>query len=270
MNAIEAVLLVIGFFSISVSFFMGRKEKTGTDEDLETDAVSKDVWTEKEEELVRERIHSILEEEKEDVLTRTKEILSRKSNEKIMEFDEFSSQLLEKISRNHDEVVFMYNTLTAKEEEWKEAAAKQNVAAARPGQENLPLKEQRAQAPEQPVPARKPEKVTEPLKERQPVQEPSQAAGQMPEPPVQVPQQTTGQPATGLEQLARKNFAKTKKPAAAVQGTATPLAENRAESVNDEIVKMHRQGMSVVEISKELNVGQGEVKLTIALYGGKR
>ena len=36
---------------------------------------------------------------------------------------------------------------------------------------------------------------------------------------------------------------------------------------NDEILALHRQGKSVLEISKELSVGQGEVKLVIDLYG---
>jgi hypothetical protein len=33
---------------------------------------------------------------------------------------------------------------------------------------------------------------------------------------------------------------------------------------------MHKEGKSVLEISKALNIGQGEVKLIIALYGGKK
>jgi len=33
---------------------------------------------------------------------------------------------------------------------------------------------------------------------------------------------------------------------------------------------MYKEGKSILEISKELNIGQGEVKLVIALYGGKR
>ncbi len=47
---------------------------------------------------------------------------------------------------------------------------------------------------------------------------------------------------------------------------AAPISDNK----NNQILKLHKQGKSVVEISKELNVGQGEVKLTLALYGGKR
>ena len=56
---------------------------------------------------------------KEQVISETEEYLNRKSNEKIMEFEEYSSQVIEKIERNHEEVVFMYQMLSDKEDEWK-------------------------------------------------------------------------------------------------------------------------------------------------------
>ena len=40
------------------------------------------------------------------------------------------------------------------------------------------------------------------------------------------------------------------------------------DDVNEKIKKLHKQGKSVLEISKQLNIGQGEVKLVLALYGG--
>ena len=40
----------------------------------------------------------------------------------------------------------------------------------------------------------------------------------------------------------------------------------RGEDVEDRIRRLYKQGKSVVDISKELNIGQGEVKLMIAMY----
>ena len=40
----------------------------------------------------------------------------------------------------------------------------------------------------------------------------------------------------------------------------------RGEAVEDRIRMLYKQGKSVVDISKELNIGQGEVKLMIAMY----
>lgn len=265
-------MLVFGFLSISISFFMGNREKAGGEERSEEDGFSRDVWTEKEEELVRGRIQTVLEEEKENTLAETTDILNRKSNEKIMEFDEFSSQLMEKINHNHEEVVFMYNMLTAKEEEWKEAAAQPKTLPKKPKESPKPDQANDVSAKE-PVPVSGIEHV--------------QVEG------VSHPQvdKVSHPPITGLEQLAKSHPAKTKaaghRPEQGAAGqepripqavkpeqSAGPEKERAGDPVpdnrNDQILKMHRQGKSVVEISKELNVGQGEVKLTLALYGGNR
>lgn len=273
-------MLVFGFLSISISFFMGNREKAGGEERSEEDGFSRDVWTEKEEELVRGRIQSVLEEEKENTLAETTDILNRKSNEKIMEFDEFSSQLMEKINHNHEEVVFMYNMLTAKEEEWKEAAAQPKTLPKKPKESPKPDQANDVSAQE-PVPVSGTEHVqVEGVSHPQVDKVSHPRVDEVSHPPI-----------TGLEQLAKSHPAKTKaaghrpEQGAAGQEPRIPQAVKPEQSAgpekeragvpvpdnrNDQILKMHRQGKSVVEISKELNVGQGEVKLTLALYGGNR
>ena len=46
----------------------------------------------------------------------------------------------------------------------------------------------------------------------------------------------------------------------------TAAGNGRGEAVEDRIRMLYKQGKSVVEISKELNIGQGEVKLMIAMF----
>ena len=41
----------------------------------------------------------------------------------------------------------------------------------------------------------------------------------------------------------------------------------QADRQKEEVLKMHKQGKSVLEISKTMGMGQGEVKLIIGLYG---
>ncbi len=165
MNAAEIILLILGFLSISISFFVGKKEKN-SDPSETAEYQSRDIWTEKEEAMVRGQIEAVLSEERENVIAETTDQLNRKSNEKIMEFDEFSAQLMEKIIHNHEEVVFMYNMQAVK-----------------------------------------------------------------------------------------------------------PEAESRKHkegSANEMIIQMYKKGKSVLDISKELGIGQGEVKLMISLYGGNK
>ena len=253
MNAVEIIFLILGFLSVSISFFIGSKENKPEAGGQDALTFSKDVWTEKEEQLVREQITRILNEERENIVVETTNALNRRSNEKIMEFDEFSRQLMEKINHNHEEVVFMYNMLTEKEKEWKTGAAKRPAIPQEPEPQ-----------PEADSPAVKPQAVVKPKKEKV-VKKP---------------------PLTALEKLSRK--AKTsvveKKPdepsvyeVAEQSGLPadvrvdTPQNKVFQVSKNSEEAEPARtKGMSVTDISKELNVGQGEVKLTIALYGGNR
>lgn len=227
MNAAEIILLILGFLSISISFFVGKKEKN-SDISETAEYQSRDIWTEKEETMVREQIETILSEERENVIAETTDQLNRKSNEKIMEFDDFSAQLMEKINHNHEEVVFMYNMLNEKEKELKEAAAKKG--------------------------------------------------------PVDKTSGITAVERTNKQVLKTTNK-KAAKPAADKKGTskidadtkpqaAKPEAEKSENpddsSVTKNIIHMYKQGKSVLEISKELDIGQGEVKLMISLYGGNK
>lgn len=227
MNAAEIILLILGFLSISISFFVGKKEKN-SDISETAEYQSRDIWTEKEETMVREQIDAILSEERENVIAETTDQLNRKSNEKIMEFDDFSAQLMEKINHNHEEVVFMYNMLSEKEKELKEAAVKKGS--------------------------------------------------------VEKPSGITAVERTNKQALKDVNK-KSAKPVADKTGTiktdagtkpqaAKPEAERNENpedgSATKNIIQMYKQGKSVLEISKELDIGQGEVKLMISLYGGNK
>lgn len=85
------------------------------------------------------------------------------------------------------------------------------------------------------------------------------------------------EPQTAIEKMqskdnvAKKTVTKTtqkEKPASAAPKVKS--ASGVPGNVNLQIQKMYKEGKSILDISKELNIGQGEVKLVIALYGGKR
>jgi len=161
--------------------------------------------------------------------------------------DEFSRQILEKIENNHQEVVFMYNMLNDKEREVKLIMAE--LVKVREEKEE---KEEKTVAPK---PSPKPQ-------------------SQSPSPS----QLQTAQSQTAISQLKSKAESKamTKPAETQVERKAAAPAEKKSEkitvsgNVNLQIQKMHKEGKSVLEISKALNIGQGEVKLVIALYGGKK
>lgn len=68
---------------------------------------------------LKETADSIIEEMNDNA----EEKLNKLSNKKIMEFEEFANQTLEKIEINHKEVMFLYDMLNSKEESVKKIIA---------------------------------------------------------------------------------------------------------------------------------------------------
>lgn len=195
LTTIEIVVLMMGFVAICLSFFVGNKEKNEKMPQMQISEETK--------EQLKKEMDLYLDEKKEQTISETEGYLNRKSNEKIMEFDEFSSQILEKISHNHEEVVFMYQMLSEKEEQLKKHFSK--------GAEKKP----------------------------------NQAAKIMPK-----------------EDSSRKESEKSDEK---IQKQEKKIREEK--DLNAQMLALYEQGKSVLEISKLLHVGQGEVKLIISLYG---
>lgn len=349
MTGIEIALIAAGIICICASFFISRKQKPEDDGISSPASVSAEIWTEKDEEMVQQRIHKMLSEEQDEAIANVKEQLERMSNEKIMAVDEFSGQILEKISENHKEVVFMYNMLSDKQKDLRKM-----MEDARVQEQAIREAGRRQKVPTQTVPASPSAPSPEPIRAQGTVP----AADQIPEERIPVApakpavaakktmenvevsgrvtqadslrgrktvkqagspaiSKTVGGAQTAISRMEAANAAKRARqnqsvtqqtqaapvlkqsrqpvqPAAAAgqarssgqmpvrrpsgghaaaepasvpaPGSETPGTEN----VNQKISKMYKEGKSVLEISRALNMGQGEVKLVIALYGGKK
>lgn len=204
MTAIEVLLIILGFIFVGLSFLISEKSKKEVDlDDLENKKKGQELWSQKDEEMVRKQIDAVVSEKVDSVIEHTTDRLNHISNEKIMAVDEFSNQILEKIEQNHKEVIFMYNMLEEKDKKLKE------------------------------VPEKKP-------------------------------------------QAQKKISAGTAKEKKAVKKKSDVVAEKIPSSnvmvetseTNQKIRELYQSGKSILEISKELDMGQGEVKLIIDLYGG--
>lgn len=228
MTGLEIVLLIAGFFCLCISFFVARR--TVPEQNQEDVVHTSTVWTEKEEQMIRDRVNEIMSNRQNELVDATEEHLNRLCNDKIMAVDEFSRQILEKIENNHQEVVFMYNMLNEKEKEVKDL-------------------------------------ILEPLKKKEDKlisQEPSQTA---------ISRLTSIEATKEKQKPVKKEMDKKPAPQTTPVQSAPSAKTDSAKApidVNSRIRKMYKEGKSVLEISKELNIGQGEVKLVIALYGGKK
>jgi regulator of replication initiation timing len=210
MTLLEIVLIIIGVAVLIVSCII-------TDKSIE----NKNEFQPNERELslaeidnLKDKVNDIITEATENSLSYTKDRLDQLSNEKIIAVNDFSEQILEKISRNHEEVVFLYNMLNEKETEIKDLMK---------DFDKLKLKAKEAQNNKKPVENQKVNAVKN-----------NQAA---------------------VQTADNKNSTEDAK---------------YLSSYNQKILEMYSQGFSIIDISKTLELGQGEVKLVIDLYNNKK
>ena len=199
MDLLEIILLITGVAIILVSVLLihNPEKENQTDTENNDNAVKQYI----------DKLSSLSE----NVIDRTEEYLNKISNEKIMAVSEYSDQILEKIDRNNEEVVFIYNMLTNKEKKLKDTLKELTDTQQKTRELLIKYREgQNRESPEDIYP---------------------------------------GENTVNMNKTEEQN-------------------DNKSVSKkNEEILNLHSQGMSVLEISKKLGIGQGEVKLIIDLFG---
>lgn len=244
MSPIEIIFVLLGAGILIASCFVGKNEPQGKAEHPVSEEV---LETQKQE--IKKYAEQIMEEKSEEYIVKTDDYLSKISNEKIMAVNDFSSQLLEKIDTNHKEVVFLYDMLNQKEDEMKQTvkkldeeklemqeAAEQIIRLTKQMKQSAGKADTKKTVTEEKGKKREIKKETATPVEKKVIQTPRQ-----PEIPVT-------QPAPG-EQLEFADMM-------------------QADQQQEEVLKLHKQGKSILDISRTLGMGQGEVKLIIGLYGG--
>ena len=208
--------------------------------------------------------------------------LSEISNNKMLAINEMSGQLIEKIEQNHKEVIFLYDMLNEKSDNLKDFSAK--VEGLRKELEN---EEKRIKTLNHDLD----DKIVKVKEVRQTVI--ARPAKTMP-----VQQEKTEKASTGIERVKAASVNVTnvdntqadnlvqmqkKEKDETVQNADDKIeldqdeikevkviqvkSESKAElSTNDKILKMKEEGKSIIEISKALGMGQGEVRLILGLF----
>lgn len=305
MIILDFVLLIIGILAVTVSV-LGIKETDAPvlDGEKEPVASAEKIWSEKDEKLIKERMDDLLEESRNTVIEDVKEQMGHLSNEKIMAVSEYGDQILDKIQKNHSEVVFLYNMLNEKENEIKEVIhaldqkkaeltdyaaktsyeLKKTIKEAETKKSKLSVRDlmditKERTAPVQNVPAPQ----AEPVKAQEAEPEKEQAA-EKPQ-PQRVERETAVKKLAAKEQAVKKQEKSTAGRAPETepqkgrsvleqfhyfQVPKEPSEEREAEpeNYNDVIIDMYKEGRSILDISRELQIGQGEVKFVIDLYAG--
>lgn len=295
MDIIVIICLIIGVACIGASFFIKEKadidnhEKEKIAEEIRGRALSEDsikkVMT-RVEKGFSEKLSAISE----DKLGGFADKMSEIANDKMLAINDLSGQLIEKIEQNHKEVIFLYDMLNEKSDYLKDFSAKIDGL-----RHELEREEERIKA------------LNNDLDDKMiKVKEVRQTVIAKPVAPVEVKQEKSRRVPTGIEQAKAaikpaevpaqaKNLVKMKKEVEDIPSDINDIFDTDERdifkdaevpeiteeideidlspelteelSTNDKILKMHSEGKSVMEISKELGMGQGEVQLILGLYG---
>lgn len=295
MDIIVMICLIIGVACIGASFFIKEKadidnhEKEKIAEEIRGRALSEDsikkVMT-----RVEKGFSDKLSAISEDKLGGFADKMSEIANDKMLAINDMSGQLIEKIEQNHKEVIFLYDMLNEKSDYLKDFSAKIDGL-----RHELEREEERIKA------------LNNDLDDKMiKVKEVRQTVIAKPVAPVEVKQEKSRRVPTGIEQAKAaikpaevpaqaKNLVKMKKEVEDIPSDINDIFDTDERdifkdaevpeiteeideidlspelteelSTNDKILKMHSEGKSVMEISKELGMGQGEVQLILGLYG---
>ena len=310
MVILEILMVLIGLGAVIYSFRLVEEKKETEQEPMSSTGDEREVpsiaWEEKLSEL-RDKVEALYGE--------VDDKMSRMSNEKIMGMSEYSDQVLDKIEKNHGEVVFLYDMMNAKQEEIKQLVKEIDGMKAdlhdEAAGEFLKLKEQEKLLQE----IRKEieldaleyqsqkEEIQEEWEalERRMMKEDTSLSEQVSRDVMSDSDRENHEDETELPpsqreleeaspeedvtssifdaEIARIEEEETKalledvdvKPEEKTETSPyQPLSEQeKPVNHNDEIITLYKKGRSILDISKMLALGQGEVKFVIDLYNAR-
>ena len=261
MGGLEIVLLIVALALIIGSFFVVEKTK---EEPKEKEVPVPNI---KQLNVISERAIKDINSNANKVLESTQDRLETISNDKIMAVNEYSDQVLAKIDANNKEVVFLYQMLQAKEQELKETVSRleslridgeKQVAASRgtAGKGNMSSgtsEETFKEAGKVYVEDRAPRKLDIGMED-------FNFDDDLP---------SENEPDSGSKNKNMKSKDRAKQRVSYIAKDEKQEMMKRAPERNEktnEVISLYKKNKSVMEISKLLNMGQGEVKLIIELY----
>ena len=228
----------------------------------------------------------------EDKLVSSADHMAEITNNKMLAINEMSGQLIEKIEQNHKEVIFLYDMLNEKSDNLKDFSAKvdglrkeleseeKRIKALNHDLDDkiVKVKEVRhtvitKSANTAPTHKEKQQltstnvekvKVNETINNTVPTQAHSLVQMQNKEEIAVKAELITEQTKSEKQTVKETEISEVKQQ---VTGEVVRNESTEELSTNDKILLMKEEGKSVLEISKTLGMGQGEVQLILGLYG---
>ena len=266
MIVIEIIMILIGLGAVIASFRLSNDNK-------ENDGVKAEIDSEQIDEKIREAVKKTEEE----ILNKADEKFSQISNDKIMGFNEYSNEIFNKIEKNHEETVFLYNMLTEKEKEIQNLIHSVDTT-------NADLRDETAKAYQKvkkqlsdvdsALKQMEVENVKDDTMKSLKAEEITTLSENGKENVFENDEVSMSEKNTVLDEEEAKAIAEITNEAYISHTQDDNIFEenNKSENKlnsNSEIIALYKKGRNVLEISKMLSIGQGEVKLVIDLYNAR-
>ncbi|SEK60373.1 hypothetical protein SAMN02910377_01310 [Pseudobutyrivibrio ruminis] len=237
MTVLEITLLIIGLAFCIGSFFVSEKLSSKDKENLQK--------------LTKEQIEEIIKDKMADAKVEMEDKLSatideaieemdrktdKETNEKIMQISQYSDTVLESVDKSHKEVTFMYSMLNEKQQDTVDMTKK------------LSDLEDTLVALDSSI-----AKKLDLLRDRE----------------IEISEEKQKLEQAKIEFEAQFTESKAAEPVSFTEALAEKFADETVrpkQNDNLEILTLHDEGLSEVEIAKKLGRGLGEVKFVLGLY----
>lgn len=252
---IEIVMVVIGMAMVIYSYRIVDDSSQNQNEAARKAMHVIDMDTAEQMKQQLEDYQQKVEDIASDAEIQTEEKLQNLSNESILGISEYSDQVLDKIEKNHAEVVFLYNMLNEKQDELKELIGDSDKMKAELRDELAVLYQEHQDWVKTALDELK--DVTEQCKEE------IAESYVIPEPQISVQDELEPE----YEGIFDEDEMLQEEEQSMISEKMDDSGEEEGFSKQAEILDLYKKGHTVLEISKLLSIGQGEVSFVIGLYG---
>ena len=269
MEAVEIIILSIGVILVAVTYVLSEKFELGgksIDEELSNNTKKLA------EELAREEVERELADVIDEKVEAAAVELDKIANEKILAVGNYSDDILKKIDDNHNEVMFLYNMLNEKEAALKDTI--RDIEALKLSIKKMALVNDMSVAVAKKVEqaAAKKRAIKEEQLKGQSAAKSAPNAGNVAksaEAKEEIKTDINADINTDMAIPGKQPSEETVKKMVEMEND--PNKRNRDISKetgnkNEEILKLHREGSTNMEIAKKLGIGIGEVRLVIDLF----
>lgn len=275
MTGIEILLLVIGVVFFVASFFIAEKlspNELGKIGELSNEEIQKVM--ERELQRISGSIGDRVEEKVENVLVKSSQSMEDECNDKIRAISEYSDTIIESMNKTHNEIMFLYSMLNDKHAELTKFSARLQELTSEIAKKDEEIQKHialpvRTQEPKPAARVMMKSGIRKAKAKGKAEAKPTETRpGEVKSTEVKKPEK---------EEMNRNRVEE--EPADLVfedfdmemeHDMEAALEEEKDFNHNQEILSLHREGKTALEIARELALGLGEVQLVIGLYEGNR